>query len=35
MKRFFVSLMVWCGMTALAMAGQIHLTAGIIDQGST
>ena len=35
MKRFFVSLMVWCGMTALAMAGQIQLTAGIIDRGST
>ncbi|MBP5776829.1 MAG: hypothetical protein J6W56_04695 [Prevotella sp.] len=34
MKRFFVSLMVWCSMTVLAMAGRIPLTAGIIDPGA-
>jgi len=34
MKRFFVSLMVWGTMAALAMAGQVPLTTGIIDPGS-
>ena len=27
--------MVWCGMTALAMAGQVPLTVGILDPAST
>lgn len=35
MKKFFVSLVAWCSMSALAFAGQVPLTGGIIDQGST
>lgn len=35
MKKLFVSLVAWCSISTLALAGQIHLTASIIDQGST